>query len=228
MSFADLRPEQIASATSTAARLISVAMRAGYAFRADGVVTVSADWAFGTGRGRSYAPRPFPCSTSAAALPPALLRLSYLLAKDAHDAAAATRIAEGWHWGPVRDEAGLADPALLALEWLPRPAVEAAADTAAAAVHFACALGYVISKDEAAPPAPDAAAPRGARGSATAAGARGGPAVVTAAIAARLRARMASTASEAGEGGGMSALVTEMLGTVAALQREVHALAKKK
>lgn len=65
-----------------------------------------------------YQPRPFaPASTGA--LPPELHPLREQLAANAHEVWSAARMAQGWTWGPVRDDAQKQHPCLIPYDQLP-------------------------------------------------------------------------------------------------------------
>jgi hypothetical protein len=63
--------------------------------------------------------RPAPIDTSHVALPRDLLQLREKLAANVHELWAASRMADGWVYGPKRDDAQKAHPGLVPYERLP-------------------------------------------------------------------------------------------------------------
>ena len=57
--------------------------------------------------------RPAPIETSGVRLPPGLEALTERLAENAHDIWAAQRLADGWSFGPKRDDAAKKHPCLI-------------------------------------------------------------------------------------------------------------------
>jgi len=66
------------------------------------------------------------------------------LAENTHDVWAAQRIAEGWTYGPSRDEAAKKHPCLVPYEQLPESEKEYDRRTAAEALKVIVTLGYRI------------------------------------------------------------------------------------
>ena len=62
---------------------------------------------------------PQPLDTASVELPQELLDLSEEIAKNVHEVWAQNRIAEGWSWGPVRDDEKRQTPCLVPYEDLP-------------------------------------------------------------------------------------------------------------
>ena len=79
-------------------------------------------------------------------LPKELEALAESLAENVHDVWAANRIAEGWSYGPVRDDAKKETPCLVPYEDLPE--IEKAYDrnTAISTLKFIVAKGFEIKK----------------------------------------------------------------------------------
>lgn len=102
--------------------------------------------------------RPRPIDTSRIALPTPLERLRERLARDTHEVWARERLAQGWAWGPRRDDARKRHPCLVPYEALPES--ERAYDRAISAgtLKAVLALGYRI---EAPAPAGETADPGG-------------------------------------------------------------------
>jgi hypothetical protein len=94
--------------------------------------------------------QPRPIDTSGVALPAELLALTELLARHTHDTWARQRLAEGWRYGPRRDEARREHPGLVPYDELPESEQEYDRATALEALRAVVALGYRI---EAAAPA---------------------------------------------------------------------------
>ncbi len=65
----------------------------------------------------AYVPRPL--DTGDLKLPAELEPLVELLAADAHEQWAAQRVADGWTWGPQRDDATRQNPCLVPYDQLP-------------------------------------------------------------------------------------------------------------
>jgi len=62
---------------------------------------------------------PAPIDTSHVVLPDAVNELTELLARNAHEVWAQTRLAEGWRWGPERNDDRKEHPCLVPYEELP-------------------------------------------------------------------------------------------------------------
>jgi RyR domain len=92
----------------------------------------------------SYQPRPI--DTTAVALPPELLSLTERLAENAHDLWAAERIAQGWSYGPRRDDARKQHPCLIPYGELPESEKEFDRQTALGSLKAVYALGYRIAR----------------------------------------------------------------------------------
>lgn len=90
----------------------------------------------------SYEPKPI--DTSAVSLDEGLLELTELLAKNAHDIWARQRMAEGWTWGPERNDAEKKHPDLVPYEELSDSEKEYDRNAALATLKAICALGYRI------------------------------------------------------------------------------------
>lgn len=92
----------------------------------------------------NYQPRP--TNTQDVILPEALLELTEQIAENVHDVWAANRIAEGWVYGPQRDDRAKTTPCLVPYDQLPE--VEKAYDrnTALETLKLILSLGYTITK----------------------------------------------------------------------------------
>jgi hypothetical protein len=91
-----------------------------------------------------YTPRPI--NTSEIKLPAALLELTERLAEHAHDIWAQRRLADGWSWGPARDDAAKKHPCLVPYAELPDSEKEYDRLTALQSLKAIVALGYHIGK----------------------------------------------------------------------------------
>ena len=90
--------------------------------------------------------QPEPIDTSRVKLPSGLLELMERLAENAHDNWAVKRIAEGWTFGPKRDDAALKHPDLVPYNDLPDSEKEYDRHIAAETLKAIIALGYRIEK----------------------------------------------------------------------------------
>lgn len=100
----------------------------------------------GGGGDRSDPPAyvPAPIDTSGVTLTPDLAALTERLARNTHDLWAHLRIAQGWRWGPARDDARMEHPSLVPYEALLESEKQADRDTAMGTVKAMLALGYRI------------------------------------------------------------------------------------
>lgn len=87
---------------------------------------------------------PKPVDTSALALPASLALLLERLAENTHDVWAAQRIAQGWTYGPARDDAAKKHPCLAPYEELPESEKEYDRKTAGETLKAMLQLGYGI------------------------------------------------------------------------------------
>jgi len=92
----------------------------------------------------TYTPQPL--DTSAVALAPEIVALTELLAKNAHEHWAQLRIAEGWRYGPARDDAKRENPCLVPYEELPDSEKQYDRNTAMETLKMILALGYRIAQ----------------------------------------------------------------------------------
>jgi hypothetical protein len=88
---------------------------------------------------------PAPIETAAVSLSPELLALTERLAENAHDLWAAQRIADGWTFGPKRDDAAKKHPCLLPYAELPDSEKVYDRQTALGTLKAITALGYTIA-----------------------------------------------------------------------------------
>lgn len=88
--------------------------------------------------------RPRPQDTSGIELGPHLGELTELLARHTHDVWARLRYAQGWQYGPVRDDAAKRHPCLIPYEQLPESEKDADRATAIGTLKAIVALGYEL------------------------------------------------------------------------------------
>jgi hypothetical protein len=94
--------------------------------------------------GMNYTPRP--ADTSSVRLSDDVLRLTELLAKNAHEVWAQERMAQGWKYGPARSDATKEHPCLVPYEDLPESEKEFDRNTAMETLKAISAMGYRIVK----------------------------------------------------------------------------------
>ncbi|MGL4465106.1 MAG: RyR domain-containing protein [Planctomycetia bacterium] len=90
----------------------------------------------------TYTPKPI--DVAAVELPPALTALLERLAENTHEVWAEGRLAEGWTFGPTRDDAAKRHPGLVPYGELTESEKEYDRRTAAAALKAIVALGWTI------------------------------------------------------------------------------------
>ncbi|MFC5909911.1 RyR domain-containing protein [Streptacidiphilus monticola] len=88
--------------------------------------------------------KPRPVDTSGVRLPPELNGLVEVLAENVHDTWAARRLADGWTWGPSRDDRTLTHPMLIPYRELPETEKDYDRDVVEETVRLILALGYRI------------------------------------------------------------------------------------
>lgn len=91
-----------------------------------------------------YTPKPE--DTSSISLPEDLLPLIEDMAKNVHEVWAQNRIAEGWSFGPVRDDSARKHPCLVPYEDLPESEKEYDRATSQQTLKLILKLGFEISK----------------------------------------------------------------------------------
>ena len=94
----------------------------------------------------AYTPQPLDCSTTP--LPQELDSLFEDLSKNVHEVWAQGRIAEGWSYGPQRDDVNKKHPCLVPYEQLPEEEKGYDRRTAEGTLKFIIKKGYRIIKDE--------------------------------------------------------------------------------
>ena len=91
---------------------------------------------------------PQPIDTSKVELPPEIQQIGEMLAKNAHEIWSAQRLADGWTWGPVRDDARKQHPCLVPYEELAESEKEYDRLTAGETLKVLLAMGFDIRKPE--------------------------------------------------------------------------------
>ncbi len=91
-----------------------------------------------------YTPRPLP--TDGVALPPELDALAERLAEHVHDVWAEGRLAEGWTYGPRRDDDAKTHPGLVPYAELAEGEKDYDRRTAAGTLKAVLALGYEVHR----------------------------------------------------------------------------------
>lgn len=89
---------------------------------------------------------PKPIDTGMIELPEELLELTEKIAENVHDIWAKGRIAEGWSYGPQRDDKKKETPCLVPYGELPEGEKEYDRNTALETLKLIMALGYRIEK----------------------------------------------------------------------------------
>lgn len=88
--------------------------------------------------------QPKPIDTSDVTLTEEIRRLTELLAKNAHDIWAKQRLAEGWSYGPTRNDSKKEHPCLVPYEELPDSEKQYDRNAAMETLKAVLALGYKI------------------------------------------------------------------------------------
>ena len=91
--------------------------------------------------------RPSPIVTDGVVLPADLLALAERLAENAHDNWACQRLADGWRYGPHRDDAAKEHPCLVPYDALTESEKEYDRRTALETLRAIVTLGYRIEAD---------------------------------------------------------------------------------
>ena len=92
--------------------------------------------------------QPSPIDTTKVVLPPELLALTERLAEHTHDTWARRRLADGWSYGPSRDDAHKRHPGLVPYAELSETEKEYDRATTLQALKAVMALGYRIVRDD--------------------------------------------------------------------------------
>ena len=91
-----------------------------------------------------YTPKPM--NTEQVVLPDTLVALTEAIAENVHETWAAGRLADGWRYGAVRDDAAKTTPCLVPYAELPESEKEYDRRTAMETLKLIVALGYTIEK----------------------------------------------------------------------------------
>ena len=89
---------------------------------------------------------PKPIDLSDVVLPEDLLELTELIAQNVHDVWAASRIKEGWKYGPVKDSEKKETPLLVPYEDMPESEKDYDRNTAFETLKLIVKMGYNITK----------------------------------------------------------------------------------
>jgi hypothetical protein len=87
---------------------------------------------------------PSPLDTAAVRLPQEVVAVLERLARNAHEAWARERLADGWRWGPRRDELAKLHPSLVPYEDLPEEEKKYDRIAVGETLKALCALGFRI------------------------------------------------------------------------------------
>ena len=90
---------------------------------------------------------PQPINVNDISLPEGLAELAESIAKNVHEVWAQNRMAEGWTYGPVRDDALRKTPCLVPYEDLPEEEKAYDRNTAFGTLRYIISLGYKIEKE---------------------------------------------------------------------------------
>ena len=93
---------------------------------------------------KTYIPKPI--DTSDIELSEELLELTEEMAKNVHDVWSAGRIAQGWTWGPKRDDEKTENPCLDPYEELPESEKEYDRNTSIETLKVILSLGFKIER----------------------------------------------------------------------------------
>ncbi|MDR1332177.1 MAG: Ryanodine receptor Ryr [Tannerella sp.] len=93
---------------------------------------------------KTYEPRPV--DTSGIELTPALLELTERLAANVHEVWSAGRIADGWQYGPTRDDARKLHPCLVPYDELPESEKDYDRNTAVETLKVIRTLGFEVER----------------------------------------------------------------------------------
>lgn len=94
----------------------------------------------------SYVPKPI--NTDDIVLNEDLTQLTEQIAKNVHEVWAASRIAQGWSYGPTRDDFMKTTPCLVPYAELSETEKEYDRNTAMETIKLIVSLGYTIKKEE--------------------------------------------------------------------------------
>ena len=91
--------------------------------------------------------QPTPLDTSGVELPEEILGLTEKIAENVHENWSQSRLAEGWTYGPARDDEKKTTPCLVPYAELPEIEKEYDRKTALETLKLILALGYRIEKE---------------------------------------------------------------------------------
>lgn len=94
----------------------------------------------------SYVPKPI--NTDNIVLNEELSQLTEKIAENVHEVWASSRIAQGWSYGPKRDDAAKQTPCLVPYDELSEIEKEYDRNTAMETIKLIVSLGYTIKKEE--------------------------------------------------------------------------------
>jgi hypothetical protein len=89
---------------------------------------------------------PHPISTEGVKLNSEIIELTELLARNAHEVWAHQRLAQGWKYGPLRNDVAREHPCLVAYDDLPESEKEYDRKMATETLRVILGLGYRIEK----------------------------------------------------------------------------------
>lgn len=92
--------------------------------------------------------KPVPINISDVTLPEDLLELTEKVAENVHEVWSQGRIAEGWTYGPVRDDRKKETPCLVPYGALPENEKDFDRNTAMETIKLIIKLGYCIQKEQ--------------------------------------------------------------------------------
>ena len=95
-------------------------------------------------KNKTYIPKP--ADTSSVVLSEELMQLTEAVAQNVHDVWAVGRIAEGWTWGPERNDAKKENPCLVPYEKLPEGEKAYDRNTTIETLKLILSLGFKIEK----------------------------------------------------------------------------------
>lgn len=90
--------------------------------------------------------RPQPADTSGVVLTDELMGLAERLAENVHEVWAAERLAQGWTWGPARDDSRKQHPCLVPYGLLPEEERRFDRNTSLETLRFIKSLGFSIER----------------------------------------------------------------------------------
>ena len=93
---------------------------------------------------KTYTPQPV--DTSDIQLSDELMQLTELMARNVHDIWSLGRIADGWTWGPRRDDSRKENPCLVPYDDLPESEKAYDRNTSIETLRLILSLGYKIVK----------------------------------------------------------------------------------